>query len=65
MKIQMTHRIYGKKPETFAVQATLKPTNHSVDHGLEAVGGTTVPETLVDDQELGFKITREPASMNL
>ena len=45
MEIQMPHRAYGKKPEKIAEQ--------------EAVGGATVPETLVDDQESRFKITRE------
>ena len=59
MKIQTPHRVYGMEPETFAVQATLEPTDHGVDHGQEVVGGTTVPETLVNDRGLCFKITRE------
>ena len=61
----MPHRVYGKEPETFAVQETLEPTDHGVNHGQEAVGDTTVPETLVNDQGLGSRSQESTATMNL
>ena len=33
MKIPIHHRVYATEQETFSVQATLKPMDHSVDHG--------------------------------
>ena len=59
MENQMHHRAYGKKSETFAAYARLGPTNYNVNHDQEADGGAMVPETLADDQESRFRITRD------